>query len=155
MSILDDVSMLRRIPLFAQIDTGKLKLLAFSSERLQYSVGQSLFRQGEEADHAYVVVDGSADVIVETPAGPVTVAMIQRNALVGEIGLLCDVGRTATITAREPLTVLKISKEHFLKLLEESPSTARGVMRELAQRLADTTAELTNARNRLRELGAA
>lgn len=151
MSLLkDEVDLLRRIPLFAHIDAAKLKLLAFSSERLSFASGQVLFRQGEAGDAAFVIIAGSADVIVDTPAGEVVVASVGRNDFVGEISILCDVPRTATIRAKEQLETLKVSKEHFLRLLHDFPNMAVEVMRVLAERLGRTTAELTEARNRLK-----
>ena len=63
MSIQDEVSVLRRIPLFAHINAQKLKLLAFTSERIVFEAGQTLFLQGEEGDAAYVIIDGRADVL--------------------------------------------------------------------------------------------
>ncbi len=51
-SLSDEVDLLRRIPLFAQIDPSKLKLLAFTSERVAFEEGQTLFKQGDEGDAA-------------------------------------------------------------------------------------------------------
>ena len=153
MSLLkDEVDLLRRIPLFAHIDAAKLKLLAFSSQRLSYAPEQLLFRQGDTGDAAFVIISGTADVIVNTPAGEVVVASVERNDFVGEISILCDVPRTATIRATAPLETLKISKDHFLRLLHDFPDMAVEVMRVLAERLGRTTAELTEARNRLKAL---
>ncbi len=152
-SIEDEVSMLRRIPLFAHIETAKLKLLAFTSERLAYEAGQTLCHQGDPGDAAYVIIDGAADVLVETPNGPLKVAHLAKNAIVGEIAILCDMPRTATVRAATPLSALKIKKEQFLKLVTEFPDLSIEMLRELASRLAATTAELTEARNKLRQLG--
>ncbi len=102
-SIEDEVSLLRRIPLFAHIETAKLKLLAFTSERLAYEAGQTLCHQGDAGDAAYVIIDGEADILVETPSGPLKVAHLAKNAIVGEIAILCDMPRTATVSAATPL----------------------------------------------------
>ena len=99
MSINDDVELLRRIPMFAKVEPAKLKLLAFTSERVTYSEGQDLFRQGDNSDAAYIIVDGTADVVVNSPKGPLTVAQLGKNEFVGDIGILCDVPRTATVRA--------------------------------------------------------
>lgn len=147
----DEVELLRRIPLFAHIDAGKLKLLAFSSERLTFEPGQNLFKQGDTGDAAYVIINGGADVLVNTADGDVPVAKVGRNDFVGEISILCDVPRTATVRANSQLETLKISKEHFLRLLADFPEMAIEVMRVLADRLGRTTAELTEARSRLAE----
>jgi CRP-like cAMP-binding protein len=138
----EEVELLRNIPLFAKIEPSKLKLLAFTSERLVFEAGQNLFRQGDEGDAAYIIVDGSADVKVDTPNGPLTVATMTKNDFVGEIAILCDVPRTATVTAATKLTTLKISKELFFRLISEFPQMAIEFMRELAQRLERTTAEV-------------
>jgi CRP-like cAMP-binding protein len=148
-----EVSSLRRIPLFAHIDSAKLKLLAFTSERLSYDAGQQLFRQGDTGDAAYVILDGEADVLVETPSGELRVAHLKKNAFVGEIAILCDMPRTATVRADTALEALKIKKEQFLRLVNEFPDVSVEMLRELASRLANTTAELTEARNKIKQLG--
>jgi CRP-like cAMP-binding protein len=152
MSIQDEVSVLRRIPLFAHIHTQKLKLLAFTSERVVYEPGQTLFLQGDEGDAAYVIIDGQADVLVDAPQGPVSVAQMERNAIVGEVAILCDVPRTATIKAISRLDTLRITKAQFLELLTEYPELSIEIMKILAQRLARTSSELSEARSRLRTL---
>jgi CRP-like cAMP-binding protein len=155
MSIEDEVGVLRRVPLFAHIDSAKLKLLALTSQRLTYEPGQIVFEQGAEADAAYVVLEGRADIVVDTPTGPLSLLQVERNAIVGEIGILCDVPRTATIKAIDRLVALRIGKAQFLELLSKFPQISVEIMRILAQRLSNTSSELTEARNRLRELGAA
>jgi CRP-like cAMP-binding protein len=152
MSLNEEVDLLRRVPLFAKLEPSKLKLLAFTSERLTFQPGQSLFRQGDMGDAAYVIMDGQADVIVETPQGPLTVASLKRNDFVGEIAILCDVPRTATVTAMTELVTLRIAKELFFRLVTEFPQMAVEIMRVLAQRLEKTTADLRDANNKNREL---
>lgn len=149
MSINEDVEVLRRIPMFAKVEPSKLKLLAFTSERITYEVGQDLCHQGDMADAAYIIVDGAADVIVDTPAGPVTVAQLGKDALVGEIAVICDVPRTATVKATTRVTTLKITKDLFLRMVTDFPTMGVEVMRELAHRLEKTTAELGAARARI------
>ena len=147
----DEVDLLRRIPLFAAIDPAKLKLLAFASDRMIYNDGQAVFRQGEVGDAAYVVVKGSADIVVEIDGSEIVVANAKEDAVIGEIAILCDVPRTATVRAKGELVVLKIKKEHFLGLIMDFPKLGIQVMRELALRLSNTTAELTNARREIEQ----
>jgi CRP-like cAMP-binding protein len=141
-SLNEEVELLRNIPLFANIEPSKLKLLAFTSERLTFESGQELFHQGDQGDAAYIIVEGTADVLVDAPTGPFKVATLGKNDFVGEIAILCDVPRTATVTASSRLTTLKISKELFFRLISEFPQMAVEFMRELAQRLEKTTADL-------------
>jgi CRP-like cAMP-binding protein len=141
----EEVELLRRIPLFQRIDPAKLKLLAFASERVTFAPQQELFHQGDSADAAYIIVDGDADVIVETPKGPLTLAKVGKNDFVGEIGILCDVPRTATVKASTPLTTLRITKDLFFNMITDFPAMGVEVMRVLAHRLEHTTSQLREA----------
>jgi CRP-like cAMP-binding protein len=143
MSLKEEVELLQRIPLFAQIEPAKLKLLAFTSERVAFDPGQLLFQQGDMGDAAYIVIEGEAEVLVDTAAGAAVVATLGKDAVVGEIAILCDVPRTATVRAKGRLVTLRISKELFVRLVTEFPQMAIAIMRELAHRL-----ELTNQRLR-------
>lgn len=150
MGLKDEVDLLRRVPLFAQIEPAKLKLLAFTSQRITFQPDQAFFRQGDSGDAAYVLISGEAQVLAETPDGEIPVATIGQNAIIGEIAILCDVPRTATVKAATKLEALKIDKEDFLRLIKEFPEMGIEVMRELADRLSATTAELSEARGQLR-----
>jgi CRP-like cAMP-binding protein len=150
MQLRDEVELLRRVPLFSGVAPAKLKLLAFTSDRVSFDSGQVLFKQGDPGDAAYVVLSGSADVLVSSQSGEIKVATLEPNSIVGEIAILCDVARTATVRANEPLETLRIRKDHFLKLLAEFPEMAVEIMRVLADRLSHTTAELSEARSNLR-----
>ena len=149
----EDVDLLRNVPLFRNLDAAKLKLLAFTSERLTYSAGESLFNQGDSGDTAYVIVQGEADIIIDTPAGPITVATVKQNDWVGEIAILCDVPRTATITAKSKLITLRISKDVFFQLVMQFPQMSGEGMRELAFRLERTNRKLQEAVGKLKEAG--
>jgi len=144
-SIREEVDALRRVPLFANIETAKLKLLAFTSERVVFDAGEFLFHQEEMGDSAYIILDGEAEVIVNTPNGPFTVAKLTKNDFVGEIAILCDVPRTASVRAASSLTTLCISKELFFRLVTEFPQMAVEIMRVLAHRLERTTRQLRDA----------
>lgn len=152
MKLEDEVEVLRRIPLFAKIEPSRLKLLAFTSDRLSFEPGQDIFHQGDSGDAAYLILAGEVDIVVDTPTGPVTVATVRKNALVGEIAILCDAPRNATVRPRSHVEALKINKDHFLRLLTEFPEMAVEVMRALANRISATNDELTAAKRQLREL---
>jgi CRP-like cAMP-binding protein len=145
MSIDQEVEILRNIPMFAKIDPAKLKLMAFASERIVFRRDQSLFKQGDAGDSVYIIVEGTADVIVDTPDGPLTVATFTKNDITGEIAILCDVPRTATVTATSELTTLKITRDLFFRMLMDFPEMGIEIMRVLAHRLELTTARLMRA----------
>ena len=147
MSLQQEVDLLRKIPMFAKIDPAKLKLLAFTSERISYAEGDVLFRQGDVGDAAFVIINGEAEVSIDTDKGPLVVARLRNHDFVGEIAILCDVPRTATVTARSKVEALRITKDLFFRMVKEFPEIAIEVMRELAQRVENTN-------TRLREIAA-
>lgn len=152
MTLKSDVEALKSIPLFAKIEPARLKLLAFTSEHLEFLEGDTLCRQGEPGDAAYIVLDGSADILVDTPQGQIKVAGVGRNDIVGEVAILCDVPRTATVQATTRLVALRVSKDGFFNLVTQFPQIAVEVMSELASRLNATTQRLTEMSARVNAL---
>ncbi len=152
MSLNEEVDVLRNIPMFSNIEPSKLKLLAFTSERLTFQKGQLVCEQGDMDDSMYVIVGGDVDVIVNLPTGPLTVASMRKNDFFGDLALLCDVPRTATIQATSELTTLRISKDLFYRLATEFPQMAIEMMRVIAQRLVKTTSDLQQTQKELAEV---
>ncbi|MEE8276919.1 MAG: cyclic nucleotide-binding domain-containing protein [Alphaproteobacteria bacterium] len=145
MSLTEEVELLRNIPLFAKVEPSKLKLLAFTSERMTFEPDQVVFKQGDMGDSAYIIVEGEADIMIDSPAGPINIASMSRNDFFGEIAILCDVPRTATVRATTKLVTLRISKELFFRLITEFPQMSVEIMRELASNLEKTTVKLREA----------
>lgn len=145
MNLNEEVELLKGVPIFAKIEPAKLKLLAFTSERLNFAGGQEVCHQGDLGDAMYVILGGTADVLIDTPGGQIAVAEMKKNSFFGEIAILCDVPRTATIKAKEPLSTLKITKDMFYRLVAEFPQMAVEIMRELAHRVEDTNQKLRAA----------
>jgi CRP/FNR family transcriptional regulator, cyclic AMP receptor protein len=145
MSLKEEFELLRRVPIFAEIEPARLKLLAFTSERVAFDAGKRLMRQGDPADAAYLIIDGHAEVILETPAGPVVVATLGANEIVGDMGILGNRPRAATVCAKDRLVALRISKEPFMRMVREFPTMAVSIMQELAQRLESTNNQLRAA----------
>jgi len=150
-SLREEVETLRQIPLFAKVDPSKIKLLAFTSERVVFQPGDFVCQQGEMGDAAYVIMNGQADVMVNTPSGPITVATMNKNDVVGEIAILINIPRTATIKAASELTTLRITKDQFFRMTGEFPEMAVEMMRVLAERLVRTTEELQKAKESLQK----
>ena len=158
MSLQQEYEVLRRVPFFAEIEPAKLKLLAFMSERVAFDDGKIVCRQGEEGDAAYLIIDGEADIVLEGPAGPLTVATLGANEIVGEMAILVNAPRNATVRAHGQLVALRIAKDPFMRMVREFPTMAVSIMQELAHRVQSTNSQLQNALNevrKLREQGAA
>ena len=147
MTLETEVQSLRQVPMFREIDPPRLKLLAFTSERVHFAPDQKFFDQGDAADAAYLILDGEAAVTIEAPGGAtIRLALLGANALVGEMGILADQPRSATVTAVKATTALRIDRRVFLELLTQFPQIAIAVMRELAHRLEMTNQQLAQRR---------
>ena len=137
MDVSHEAEMLQNVPLFSGLSASERKLLAFTSQLQCFAPGEILMRQGEPADCAYVILEGEAEVLASTSNGEFVVATIGRNAMPGEIGVLTDAPRTATVRAKGPLRALRISPEVFLRLASGKPERALIVMRRLAALVAN------------------
>jgi CRP-like cAMP-binding protein len=145
MNLNEEVEILKGVPLFAKMEPAKLKLLAFTGERITFNAGQEVCHQGDPGDAMYVILGGVADVLIDTPTGQLRVAQLKKNGFFGETAILCDAPRNATIRASESLLTLKINKDMFYRLVSEFPSMAIEMMRELAHRVEDTNQKLREA----------
>ena len=137
MSMIEEVEALRKIPLFSSLDDSKLKLLSFTSEWVVYQPGDSLCKEGEKGEEAFVIMEGEVDIYVDSKNGPILVTSHGVGEIVGETAIVCDVPRTATVMAKGKLVVLKITKDVFMQLIEGVPEVAVAVIRELAMRVND------------------
>ena len=145
MNLNEEVEILRGVPIFSKIEAAKLKLIAFTGERMTYGSGQEVCHQGDPGDAMYVILGGVADVLIDTDKGQIRVAELKKNGFFGETAILCDAPRNATIRASETLLTLRISKDMFYKLVSEFPAVAIEMMRELAHRVEDTNQKLRDA----------
>ncbi|MDP6426398.1 MAG: ABC transporter transmembrane domain-containing protein [Rhodospirillales bacterium] len=141
----EEIDVLASIPMFASLDRSRLKLLSFASERFSFDTGDEVFHQGDIGDAAFVIIDGEADVVLETNGGPKTLVTMGRNDIFGELALLCDAPRTATIRAATDLSVMSISKDIFFKLISEDQNVSAQLTRSVADRLERTTRDLSDA----------
>lgn len=142
MSLAVEVELIRQVPVFSAIEPAQQKLLCFSSERMVYEAGQVVFREGDSADAAYVVIDGSVEITVQTAHGPRVVNTMGQCDVVGETAIFGDVPRTATATAKTRTEALRVRKDLFLELVRDNAAAALQLNRILASRLASTTAQL-------------
>jgi CRP-like cAMP-binding protein len=132
MSLNKAVAVMMEIPMFRNIDPKRLRLFAFMGETLTYRAGERLFEKGDEGSAAYIIIDGTVDVLVPVEDG--------------ETAVLCDRSRSTAIAARTDLTVLRLQRTVFLNLLREFPDIALELVKVLASRLEATTRELAAAR---------
>jgi CRP/FNR family transcriptional regulator, cyclic AMP receptor protein len=135
------VEALRRAPLFEGLSKKELTQLARVSEDMEIPEGTTLTKEGDLGHEFFVIVEGETQVKRKGRSlgtrGP--------GDFIGEIALLEQTPRTATVTAKTPLRVFVLTSKDFHHLLEEYPNVERKVLRTLAKRVADLTKDPTAA----------
>jgi CRP-like cAMP-binding protein len=125
------VDSLRRAPLFGDLSKDELETLAKGTEDLEVEAGKVLCREGEPAMEFFVIIDGEVEV---TRDGR-TIRTLRNGDFFGEIALLEDLPRTATVTAKTPLRFFVLTRQSFWGLVDRSPDVERKLLRTLARRL--------------------
>ncbi len=149
MDITSEAELLRKVPMFAKLDTSKLKLLAFTSQSVSLEDGEELFHMGDPGDCAYVILSGQAEFLVSTTQGEVVGGTMAKNELFGELAIFTNSARTATIRARGHLEALRIDEDMFLKLIGENSTVALEIMRQLSEKVTRTHRRLEQAEEEL------
>ena len=149
MSLESEITLLRGIPLFAELPTEQLRLIAFSAVRLELAEGQVLFREGTKAISGFVVLSGGVELTTGDAQRRKSVAKCDPGSLIGEIALFIETRRPATAMALAPSQVLEIERKVILRMLNEYPEVALCMRATLSERLTATVIELGRVRQTL------
>jgi ATP-binding cassette subfamily B protein len=132
-----EANRLRRVPLFADLPAETLALLASRLQLERYAPGETIIRQGDIGDRLYLIDRGRVEVVVAGgPAGEQQLNTLHEGDYFGEIALLMDTPRTATVRALGPVQLLALSKADFLALLARQPEIAARLAPVVQSRLA-------------------
>jgi CRP-like cAMP-binding protein len=135
------VEALKRAPLFEGLSKRELAQLARVSEDLEVPAGKVLCKEGDIGHEFFVIIDGE----VEITRNRQPVATRGSEDFVGEIALLEQTRRTATVTAKTPLRLFVLTSSSFKTLLDDNPSVERKVLRTLARRVIELSRDPTLA----------
>lgn len=134
---LDDViDLLRALPLFRNVDSEALRLLAFSAVRRQLRAGDILFRRGDAAEGGYLVISGEI-VLDQGDNGAPSSLVFGPGTLIGQMALFTLLQRPATAIARDASAVLVFTRELMLKVLDSHPRAATQLKEALAREVRD------------------
>lgn len=141
MSLDDDIAFFEQVPTLAVLGKNALRVLAIGAESRSLPRGAVLYYAGELADGGYLIQEGT---ILLEPGTPLEgrEMTVGPGTLIGELALLTDVVSPATAIAKEPTTVIRISRSLFRKMLEGYPASAKKLHDIMAERLAEWTSEL-------------
>jgi hypothetical protein len=127
-----ELELLQALPLFAPLPPATLEHLAGSLERVPEAAGEEITRQGEPGERFYIVAEGEVDVVID---GRVA-ATLGPGEHFGEIALLRDVPRTATVTARSDAVLLALDRDEFVSAVTGHPASREAADAVVAARLA-------------------
>ncbi len=128
------VESLRNLPYFEDLPDELLKRVAEVSEMLELEADRVIIEEGSESEEMYVVVEGELVVTKRTGDKEVTLAVLSPGEVVGEIALLDEAPRTATVTTTVPSTVLRVPAAAFGELLSDA-QVVRRMFRTVTSRL--------------------
>ena len=128
------VDLLRRVPLFAECTQKELGRIASIADELYLPEGTTLIEEGKKGREFFVLIDGTVDI----RRGGRKLVQLGSGNFFGEIALVNDAPRMATVTATTPARVLVIGGQAFQRLLVETTTIRPKVLAVLAERVAAT-----------------
>jgi CRP-like cAMP-binding protein len=126
------VELIKRVPLFSHCSKKELGLLAQIADEIDLPEGKTLMREGDRGREFFVLVEGSADVRRRNRK----VNTLGGGDFFGEIALVSQRPRTATVTTSSPVRALVVTEQSFRSLLDRAPEVQRKVLQALADRVA-------------------
>jgi NTE family protein len=126
------------VPLFASLAPATRAAVAERTHVVSVVAGDWLFRQGDDADALYVLQTGRLEIVDESPGrDPVVVRELRSGSAVGELALVCESQRTASVRARRDARLLRIGRDDFEGILLDSPAFSRSLLRTLGEWLSN------------------
>ena len=129
------VELIKGVPLFAECSRKDLSEIAGIADEIDLREGKEMTRQGERGREFFVLLEGDADVIKNGRR----INQLGAGDFFGEIALVSDTPRTATVTATSPVRALVITDRSFRRLMQDQPEIQSKVLAALAARLAPET----------------
>ena len=134
------MSALEKSKLFSGLLTQELHALAQTAEMRAFKAGQNIFQEGDPGDGMFVIVEGLVQVSALISEGQrrIVLTQVKPGDFFGEMAVLDDEPRSATATAEIDTKTFFIRRGDLLKVLEQSPKLAVGLMREFSRRMRDS-----------------
>jgi hypothetical protein len=110
---------IRKLAVFEGLAEQATDALIQGGAPVEYQNGEFLIRQGDPSNFALILIVGAADVLVETTYGTANLASLEAPALVGEIGVFTNAGRTASIQAKTPIRAIRLGREELHEFLDD------------------------------------
>lgn len=135
-----NVEFLKHVRLFEDLDQRSLESIANSAVEQSYQPGQDVVRQGDTGVGAFIIRSGRVEVVQERNGKTERIGELRAGEVFGEMALLDEFPRSATVRAIEPTTCLGIQRWHFRGILESHPRIALALLPVLTRRLRSAEA---------------
>lgn len=139
LSTLEKILFLRQVDLFEGFSAKELGIIAQKTSEVGYSKGDVIFRQGDPGDALYIVLGGKVKVVREDNGKREMIAVLEKKSCFGEMAILGEEYRTATIESADAITLLKMKKEDFKELILSKPEMAFPIFKMLVRRIKSAT----------------
>ena len=149
MTLDEEISFFEQVPTLAALGRQALRVLAIGAETRHVQNGAVLFYAGELADGGYLVQEG--ELLIEPGSSGGADYVVGPGTLLGELALIAETVSPVTAIAKEPATVVRISRNLFRKTLEGYPAAARRLREMMAQRLEGWTDDLAAISGRMKQ----
>lgn len=147
MGLESDIAKLARNPTLNVLEPEALRLIAFAAETKNLRAGDVLFHRDDISDDGFLMLAGSI-ALDPSGIGAATAQIVRPPALIGEIALFTQTRRPVTAIAREPTSVMRISRSLFHRALSEFPASGERLRQALGERLREFTSELGSVRRK-------
>lgn len=150
MSLEQHANMLARLPFFRAFADQQIRLIAFGSDLIALERGATLFQMDEDADGAFLVVEGTIELSSDRTGLRLTRDVVRSGSLIGPMALLSETNRAVDAQALTSSTVLSIKRYNVMRVLAEYPDAARRLHTTLSEDLKRFMSELNRAEEILR-----
>lgn len=139
----EKIELLRELPLFSTLGEEELSGVGSVADPVHFQAGEVIFQEGDSSNTCYVIRSGHAVAVREHPAGrAITLARFGPGDLFGELAMLDDARRSATVETVDEVHAIAIRGEDMRRLLREHPEIALKMVVGLGQRLRRTNERL-------------
>ena len=133
---------LKRVSWFEDLDKASLEAIANAAVEQTYKPGEYIMRQGDTGVGAFIIRSGKVEVLQERDGKEVALATLGPGDVVGEMALLDEFPRSASVRAKEPTTALGIQRWHFRGILQSHPQLAVALLPILSRRIRNAEGQL-------------
>ncbi len=145
-------AVIRRVPMFAELSDAEVEELWQASERITVAPGELVIQEGAPGDSLYIILTGALEVTKRDGDREITLATRQECDVLGEMSLIEQTTRTASVRATTKSELLAVGRDAFRQLLARHPDAAATLLRTVAGRLRSTEASLVQS-DKLAALG--